>query len=277
MKQTKQNGAAGEVGLPQRPLKLQSNPLLVENPGLRAWWGRRMRLDFDSERELGYGWQQWMGPRRRPRRAGGDLRRDHRHRGVVRNAVERAGANGGDGKRRVRNVDRVPGAAARALPVGAHDRLLRTASIMHLSTLSNQPIIARASPQGLAVTVRSAPCLSVEAAVGVFVRVLAGEAWVTTDGTPRDTIVECGAILPLEPGTRFTFTAFRDQTTMLFTASRRRADVDFRIRTREGMRWLTISAGGNRVGAVLARAATSIWALARHRLALLPPQTFSWK
>jgi len=95
----------------------------------------------------------------------------------------------------------------------------------------------------------------------------------TADGRPVDTIVEPGAVLPLEAGTRFTFTAFRDQTTMLFAASRRGRDVDFRIRTREGMRWLTISSGRSRIGAVLARSAAAFSAFARHRLALLPPGT----
>lgn len=145
---------------------------------------------------------------------------------------------------------------------------------MHPADRSRHSLGAARSPQGLAVTVRSAPCLSVEPSVRVFVRVLAGEAWVTANGRPRDTIADPGAIIVLEPGTRFTFTAFREEATMLFTASRRRRDIDFSLRTREGMRRLTIAPGGTRLQAALSRGAAAIATFARHRLALLPPGTF---
>ena len=128
-------------------------------------------------------------------------------------------------------------------------------------------------PEGLAVTVHAAPCLFVEASVACFVRVLAGHAWITADGKERDTIAAPGTIVSLEPGFRFTFTALRDQATVLFAASRRRREVDFSLRTRAGLRLLTISPCGGRVIATFSRRAADIMAFARRRLALPGPGT----
>src|SRR4029453_19585604 len=62
---------------------------------------------------------------------------------------------------------------------------------------------ARGSPlRGFSVTVHSAHGLAIEDAVGCRARVLAGEAWITAEGAPRDIIAHAGTTVSLEAGTR---------------------------------------------------------------------------
>jgi hypothetical protein len=97
--------------------------------------------------------------------------------------------------------------------------------------------------QGFAVTVRPAPCLAIEDALGCRAQVLAGRVWITAEGSPVDTIADAGTGMSLEPGVRLNVSAFRDFATVLITAPRDRMDIDFSLHARDGMQVLTVKSG----------------------------------
>ncbi len=117
--------------------------------------------------------------------------------------------------------------------------------------------------QGFAVTVRSTPCVSIEDAVGCEAHVLTGQAWITAEGAPRDTIATAGTIVPLELGVRFNVSAFRDITTVLIAAPRHLPDVGFSMHERDGVRVLTVTSGRSRLPAALSGSPAAIAAFAR--------------
>ena len=118
-------------------------------------------------------------------------------------------------------------------------------------------------PQGFSVTVRSAHWLAIEDAVGCEARILAGQAWITAEGAPQDTIADAGTTVPLELGVRFNVSAFRDVATVLITAPRHLQDVGFSFQKREGMRVLTVTSGSSRLPAKLSGSPAAIAAFAR--------------
>ena len=117
--------------------------------------------------------------------------------------------------------------------------------------------------QGFAVTLRSAPCLAIEDAVGCAAQVLAGQAWITAEGSPQDTIADAGTTVPLELGVRFNVSAFRDTATVVITAPRHLHDVGFSLQKREGMPVLTVTSGSSRLPAKLSGSPAAIAAFAR--------------
>jgi hypothetical protein len=117
--------------------------------------------------------------------------------------------------------------------------------------------------QGFAVTVRAAPCLAIEDAVGCNAQVLTGQAWITAEGAPQDTIAEAGATVPLELGVRFNVSAFRDIATVLITAPRHLPDVGFSLQKRDGLPVLTVTSGSTRLPAKLSGSPAAIAAFAR--------------
>jgi hypothetical protein len=127
--------------------------------------------------------------------------------------------------------------------------------------------------QGFAVTVRSAPCLAIEDAVGCNAQVLSGQAWITAEGTPLDTIADVGATVPLELGVRFNISAFRDVATVLITTPHQLQDVGFSIQERDGMPVLTVTSGSSRLPAALAGTPAAIAAFARRCFAAARPAT----
>jgi DUF2917 family protein len=101
---------------------------------------------------------------------------------------------------------------------------------------------ARGLPlRGFAVTVHSAHGLAIEDAVGCRAQILAGEAWITAEGAPRDIIARAGTTVSLEAGTRFNVSAFHDVATVLVTVPRDLMNVDFALHERDGMRVLTVT------------------------------------
>jgi hypothetical protein len=121
--------------------------------------------------------------------------------------------------------------------------------------------------QGFAVTVRSEPCLAIEDAVGCALQVLAGQAWITAEGAPRDTFAGAGTTVPLELGVRFNVSAFRDFATVLITTPRLSHDVGFSLQQRDGVRVLTVTAGRSRLPTSLAGTPAAIAAFARRSFA----------
>lgn len=117
--------------------------------------------------------------------------------------------------------------------------------------------------QGFAVTVRAAPCLAIEDAVGCNAQILTGQAWITAEGAPQDTIAEAGATVPLELGVRFNVSAFRDIATVLITAPRHLPDVGFSLQKRDGLPVLTVTSGSSRLPAKLSGSPAAIAAFAR--------------
>ena len=117
--------------------------------------------------------------------------------------------------------------------------------------------------QGFAVTVASTPCLTIEDAVGCNAQVLSGQAWITADGAPQDTVSGAGATVPLELGVRFNISAFRDIATVLITAPRHLPDVGFSLQKRDGMPVLTVTSGSTRLPAKLSGSPAAIAAFAR--------------
>ena len=118
-------------------------------------------------------------------------------------------------------------------------------------------------PQGFAVTVRSSSGLAIEDAVGCAAEVLSGQAWITADGTPQDTIAGAGTTVPLALGVRFNISALRDIATVLITAPRHLADVGFSLQKRNGIPVLTVTSGSSRLPAKLAGSPAAIAAFAR--------------
>jgi hypothetical protein len=119
------------------------------------------------------------------------------------------------------------------------------------------------SQHGFAVTVRKAPCLAVEDAVGCYAQVLAGQAWITAEGAPQDIIADAGTTVPLRLGVRFNISAFRDSATVLITAPGHLQDVGFSVQKRDGMPVLTVTSGISRLPAALAGSPAAIAAFAR--------------
>jgi len=117
--------------------------------------------------------------------------------------------------------------------------------------------------QGFAVTVRSAPCLAIEDAVGCAAEVLSGQAWITAEGAPQDTIAGAGTTVPLELGVRFNVSAFRDIATVVITAPRHLHDIGFSLQKRDGMPVLTVTSGNSRLPAKLSGSPAAIAAFAR--------------
>jgi hypothetical protein len=117
--------------------------------------------------------------------------------------------------------------------------------------------------QGFAVTVRSAPCLAIEDAVGCAAQVLSGQVWITAEGAPQDTIADAGSTVPLELGVRFNVSAFRDIATVVISAPRHLHDVGFSLQERDGMPVLTVTSGSSRLPARLAGSPAAIAAFAR--------------
>jgi hypothetical protein len=123
------------------------------------------------------------------------------------------------------------------------------------------------SLQGFAVTVHSAPCLAIEDSVGCGAQVLAGQAWITAEGSPLDTIAEAGTTVSLEPGVRFNVSAFRDVATVLITVPRDLQDVGFSLHKRDGMDVLSVTSGSKRQSEPVADGPAVIAAFARRCLA----------
>ena len=117
--------------------------------------------------------------------------------------------------------------------------------------------------QGFAVTVRTSPCLAIEDAVGCAVEVLSGQAWITAEGAPLDTIADTGTTVPLELGVRFNVSAFRDVATILITAPRHLRDIGFSVQKRDGMPVLTVTSGSSHLPAKLSGSPAAIAAFAR--------------
>lgn len=120
-----------------------------------------------------------------------------------------------------------------------------------------------ATTHGFALTVRSAPCVAIEDAVGCTVKVLKGQAWITAEGAPHDTIVDAGSTVSLELGVRFNVSAFGDAATLLITAPSHLAHVGFSLQKRAGMRVLTVTSGRSRLPAMLTGTPAAIAAFAR--------------
>ena len=117
--------------------------------------------------------------------------------------------------------------------------------------------------QGFAVTVQSAPCLAIEDAVGCAAEILSGQAWITAEGAPQDTIAGAGTTVPLELGVRFNLSAFRDIATVVITAPRHLHDIGFSLQKRDGMPVLTVTSGSSRLPAKLSGSPAAIAAFAR--------------
>ena len=120
---------------------------------------------------------------------------------------------------------------------------------------------------GLAIAVGAAPCLAIEDSVGCSARVLAGQAWITADGVPEDTIAGAGVSVPLAPGVRVNLGAFRGTTTVLISAPAHLRDVGFSLQDLGGIRVLRIAAR-RRPLAWLVASAAAIAAFATGRLAV---------
>ena len=127
--------------------------------------------------------------------------------------------------------------------------------------------------QGFAVTVRSAPCLAIEDAVGCSAQVLTGEASITAEGAAQDTIADAGTTVPLELGVRFNVSASRDIATVLITAPRHLPDVGFSLQQRDGLPVLTVTSGSIRLPARLSGSPAAIAAFARRCFASSRPAT----
>ncbi len=125
---------------------------------------------------------------------------------------------------------------------------------------------------GLAIAVGAAPCLAIEDSVGCSARVLAGQAWITADGVPEDTIAGAGVSVPLAPGVRVNLGAFRGTTTVLISAPAHLRDVGFSLQDLGGIRVLRIAAR-RRPLAWLAASVAVIAAVARRCLAITPSPT----
>ncbi len=116
---------------------------------------------------------------------------------------------------------------------------------------------------GFAVTMRSESCIAIEDAVGCRALVLAGQAWITAEGAPRDFVAGAGETVPLELGVRFNVSAMRDFATVLITAPGHLFDVGFSFQKRHGMRVLTVTSGLSRLPATLSGTPAAIAAFAR--------------
>jgi len=112
--------------------------------------------------------------------------------------------------------------------------------------------------RGFAVTVQAAPCLAIEDAVGCRARILSGQAWITAEGAPQDTIADAGTTVSLEPGVRFNVSAFRDVATVLVTAPRELKSVDFALHECDGMYVLAVTSSRSRLSASLSGGAAAI-------------------
>ena len=121
--------------------------------------------------------------------------------------------------------------------------------------------------QGFAVTVQSESCLAIEDAVGCAAQVLVGQAWITAEGAPWDTVAGVGTMVLLELGVRFNVSAFRDIATVLITTPRHPHDVGFSLQVRNGMRVLTVTAGRSTLPTSLAGTPAAIAAFARRSFA----------
>lgn len=119
------------------------------------------------------------------------------------------------------------------------------------------------SLRGFAITVQSAPCLAIEDSIGCRVQVLAGQAWITAEGAPRDTIVGAGSTLPLGRGIRFNLSAFRESVTLLVTAPRGMAGVDFAMREHGGMPVLSVTSSRRSLYASISEGGAAIAAFAK--------------
>jgi len=117
--------------------------------------------------------------------------------------------------------------------------------------------------RGFAVTVRSAPCLAIEDGVGCRARILAGQAWFTAEGTPRDTIAGAGTTVPLERGIRFNVSAFRHSATVLVTAPCNLTAVDFAMHERDGMPVLSVTSSTSSLSTSISEGPAAIAAFAK--------------
>jgi hypothetical protein len=117
--------------------------------------------------------------------------------------------------------------------------------------------------QGFAFTLRSEYCVAIEDAVGCRALVLAGQAWITAEGSPKDIVVAVGETVPLELGVRFNISAFHDFATVLITAPGHLFDVGFSLQRRHGMRVLTVTSGLSQLPAALSGTPAAIAAFAR--------------
>jgi len=124
----------------------------------------------------------------------------------------------------------------------------------------------------LAIAVDAAPCLAIEDSVGCSARVLDGQAWITADGVPEDTIAGAGVSVPLAPGVRVNLGAFRGTTTVLISAPAHLRDVGFSLQELGGIRVLRIAAR-RRPLAWLAACVAAIAAGARRCLVITPSPT----
>lgn len=127
--------------------------------------------------------------------------------------------------------------------------------------------------RGFTVTVHSAPCLAIEDSVGCRVRILAGQAWITAEGAPRDTIVGAGGTVPLERGIRFNVSAFRDSATVIVTPPRDLTGVDFAMHERDGMHVLSVTSSRGRLSASISRGLAAIAAFAKRHFMVTGTET----
>jgi hypothetical protein len=119
---------------------------------------------------------------------------------------------------------------------------------------------------GFAIAVGAAPCL-IEDSVGCSARVLAGQAWITAEGVPEDTIAGPGVSVPLAPGVRVNLSAFRGTTTVLISAPAHLRDVGFNLQDLDGISVLRVAAR-RRPLTWLAASAAAIAAVAKRCLAM---------
>ena len=127
--------------------------------------------------------------------------------------------------------------------------------------------------QGLALIVHSGPCLVIEDAVGCGACVLAGQAWITAEGAPCDTIAATGTTVALQGGVRYNVSAFDDIGAVLITAPERARAITYRLRRRGGIRVLTVAMEGDLLSFSLSEFFASAAGFARRRFAAISAAT----
>jgi hypothetical protein len=98
----------------------------------------------------------------------------------------------------------------------------------------------RFARQGFSVTVGATQCLVIEDDVGCEARIVGGQAWITADNTPHDTIAAKGTGVLLERGVRTHVSAFHERAAILITPPQHLGDVAFTLYSRHGTRLLTV-------------------------------------
>jgi len=128
----------------------------------------------------------------------------------------------------------------------------------------------RFARQGFSVTVGATQCLVIEDDVGCEARILGGQAWITADNTPCDTIAAKGTGVLLQRGVRTHVSAFRERAAIMITPPEHLGEVAFNLYRRDGARVLTVKSRpsyASLAGGWTAIAATFKRCLAAARLA----------